>query len=97
MIDVFFESVAEGDPAALRVEDYMARRGAMFIAGHIRKQNFRGKVIEVILSGSMHTKLVSDDYIARMQRYTEEISGRICTFKRLTVPPVTGAINWMLE
>ncbi len=97
MIDVFFESVAEGDPAALRVEDVMARRGAEFIAGHIRLQNFKKDPIEVILSGSMHTKLVSDAYIARMQRYTEELTGRKTVFKRLTVPPVTGAINWMLE
>ena len=97
MIDVFFESLAEGDPEAARVSDYMARRGAEFIAGHIKKQNFTGKVIEVILSGSMHTKLVSDAYIAQMKAYTEELTGRKTEFKRLTVPPVTGAINWMLE
>ena len=31
------------------------------------------------------------------KEYTEAITGRRCDFKRLTVPPVTGAINWMLE
>ena len=97
MIDVFFESLAEGDAEAARVSDEMARRGAQFIAGHILQQRFSGLVIEVILSGSMHTKLVSDAYIAKMKAYTEEITGRKCDFKRLTVPPVTGAINWMLE
>ena len=97
MIDVFFESLAEGDAEAAKVSDYMARRGAQFIAGHIRKQHFEGDVIEVVLSGSMHTKLVSDAYIAKMKAYTEELTGRKCDFKRLTVPPVTGAINWMLE
>jgi N-acetylglucosamine kinase-like BadF-type ATPase len=97
MIDVFFESLAEGDAETAKVSDYMARRGAEFIAGHIRKQHFAGDVIEVILSGSMHTKLVSDAYIAQMKAYTEELTGRKCEFKRLTVPPVTGAINWMLE
>ena len=97
MIDVFFESLAEGDKEAARVSDLMARRGAEFIAGHIRRQRFTGEVIEVILSGSMHTKLVSDAYIAQMKAYTEALTGRKCDFKRLTVPPVTGAINWMLE
>ena len=97
MIDVFFESLAEGDAPAKGVSDYMAQRGAEFIAGHIRKQHFTEDVIEVVLSGSMHTKLVSDEYIAQMQRITEELTGRKCVFRRLTVPPVTGAINWMLE
>ena len=97
MIDVFFESLAEGDPETARVNDYMARRGAEFIAGHIRNQQFGGEVIEVVLSGSMHTKLVSDAYIETMKNYTEALTGRKCLFKRLTVPPVTGAINWMLE
>ena len=97
MIDVFFESLAEGDEETARVSDGMARRGAQFIAGHIFRQHFTGEVIEVVLSGSMHTKLVSDEYIAAMQKYTEDLTGRKCEFKRLTVPPVTGAINWMLE
>ena len=97
MIDVFFESLAEGDVPAVRMSDRMARRGAAFIAGHIRSRTFYGREIEVILSGSMHTKLVSDEYIDQMRRYTEELTGRRCVFKRLTVPPVTGAINWMLE
>ena len=97
MIDVFFEALAEGDAPAKGVSDYMAERGARFIAGHIRKQHFTEDVIEVVLSGSMHTKLVSDEYIAQMQALTETLTGRKCRFTRLTVPPVTGAINWMLE
>ncbi len=97
MIDVFFESLAEGDAPAKGVSDYMAERGAEFIAGHIRKQHFTDEVIEVVLSGSMHTKLVSDEYIAQLQARTEALTGRKCRFTRLTVPPVTGAINWMLE
>lgn len=97
MIDVFFEALAEGDGPAKGVSDYMAERGAEFIAGHIRTQTFTEEVIEVVLSGSMHTKLVSDEYIAQMQALTETLTGRKCRFTRLTVPPVTGAINWMLE
>ena len=97
MIDVFFEALAEGDGPAKGVSDYMCARGAEFIAGHIRKQHFTDDVIEVVLSGSMHTKLVSDAYIARMQEITERLTGRKTKFTRLTVPPVTGAINWMLE
>ncbi|MBQ7637757.1 MAG: hypothetical protein IJS90_02500 [Clostridia bacterium] len=97
MIDVFFEALAAGDEAAKAISDNMARRGAEFIAGHIIKQNFTEDVIDVILSGSMHTKLVSDEYIELIKQYTEASTGRKCEFKRLTVPPVTGAINWMLE
>jgi len=97
MIDVFFEALSSGDEAAKEINENMAQRGAEFIAGHIFRQNFKEDVIEVILSGSMHTKLVSDEYIELMKRKTEAITGRKCDFKRLTVPPVTGAINWMLE
>lgn len=97
MIDVFFESLAEGDEEAKRMALVMAQRGAEFITGHIRNQNFREEEIEVILSGSMHTKLVPDAYVALLKEKTQALSGRKCVFKRLTVPPVTGCIHWMLE
>ena len=97
MIDVFFEALAEGDPAAREVAEGMAERGAEMIAGHIRRQKFAADPVEVVLSGSMHTKLVPDWYVALLKEKTEEKSGRRCFFSRLTVPPVTGCIHWMLE
>ncbi|MBR5409740.1 MAG: hypothetical protein IK104_03645 [Clostridia bacterium] len=96
MIDVYFDALAEDDPAARAVAEVMADRGAAFIAAHIRKQRFVGSV-EVVLSGSMHTKLLPDWYVALMKEKTEALSGRKCFFRRLTVPPVTGCINWILE
>ena len=97
MIDVYFDALAQGDPAARQVADVMASRGAAFIAGHIGKRRFAGDAVEVILSGSMHTKLVPDWYVDLMKEKTEALSGRKCDFRRLTVPPVTGCINWILE
>lgn len=97
MIDAFFEALAAGDEAAKVINETMAQRGAEFIAGHINRQTFTEDVIEVILSGSVHIKLVSDEYIEMMKNKTEALTGRKCCFKRLTVPPVTGTINWMLE
>lgn len=97
MIDVFFEALASGDKAADTINETMAQRGAEFIAGHVNRQTFTEDVIEVILSGSVHIKLVSDEYIEMMKNKTEALTGRKFSFKRLTVPPVTGTINWMLE
>ena len=97
MIDVYFDALAEEDPAAMDIAEVMAQRGAAFIAGHIKKQHFTDKKIQVVLSGSMHTKLLPDWYVALLKEKTENLSGRACFFKRLTVPPVTGCINWILE
>ena len=97
MIDVFFDALAAGDARTAEVAERMADRGAQFIAGHIHRQRFDDEVIEVVLSGSMHTKLVPDSYIDMLQKKTEAYGGRKCKFIKLTVPPVTGCINWLLE
>ena len=53
--------------------------------------------MNVVLSGSIHTKLPSDIYKNLLKERTEAISGRKFKFITLDVPPVTGCINWMLE
>lgn len=97
LIDIFFDAVNSGDRAALDVVDEMADRGAKFITSHIIKSRFDGEAVEVVLSGSIHTKLPSEVYISKLKARTEALSGRRCNFTKLTVPPVTGCINWMLE
>lgn len=97
LIDVFFDAVNAGDEAALDVVDVMAENGAKFIAGHVKNQKFDGDVIDVVLSGAIHTKLPSEVYIEKLMVRAEELGGRKLNCIKLTVPPVTGCINWMLE
>lgn len=97
MLDIFFEALNNGDAAALEIADVMADRGAQFICAHIRNQKFDDEVIQVVLSGSMHCKLPSDVYVNKLIAKTEELSGRKLEFIKLSVAPVMGCINWMLE
>ena len=97
MIDIFFDAFNAGDPAAVDVGVEMAQRGAEFIAAHLKNGNFTDETVEVVLSGSIHTKLPSDVYIANLHERAEALSGRKLKFIKLTVPPVTGCINWILE
>lgn len=97
LIDIFLEAGAAGDEAALEIAEEMAVRGAQFINSHLIKQQFDAPCVDVVLSGSIHTKLPSDFYISMMKEKTEALSGRKLNFIKLSVPPVTGCINWMLE
>lgn len=97
MIGIFFEALNDRDEAAEEIADKMAERGAQYICAHIKSQQFDDDIIEIVLSGSIHTKLPSDRYIDRLIKRTCETSGRKCSFSKLTVPPVIGCINWLLE
>lgn len=97
MIDIFFDALNAGDPAAAACGEEMAVRGAEYIAAHLKKGRFTDDPVEVVLSGSIHTKLPSDRYIEALHEKAEALSGRKLKFIKLTVPPVTGCINWMLE
>ena len=97
MIDIFFAALNEGDAAAVSLCEKMALRGAQFIAAHIKKQHFEADEVEVVLSGSIHIKLPSEVYIDMLHAKAESLSGKKLKFVKLTVPPVTGCINWMLE
>lgn len=97
LIDIFFEAVNEGDAAAVMLCERMAERGARFIAAHVKKHRFDEAEVEVVLSGSIHIKLPSELYIDMLHAKAESLSGKKLKFIKLTVPPVTGCINWMLE
>jgi len=92
----FFEAANNDDAEALKVIEEMAQRGADFICGHVNKMNF-GDEINVVLSGSIHTKLPSQKYTDRMAELVAERTGRKFNFIKLNCAPVTGCINWLLE
>lgn len=97
LIVSFFDAANNGDEAALAVIEEMAQRGADFICGHVKAMNFNCDVINVVLSGSIHTKLPSYKYTERMAELVAEKTGRKFNFIKLDCAPVTGCVNWLLE
>ena len=97
LIDFFFDAAKLGDKKTLPIVEEMAQRGSDLIAAHAKQLNFECDEIEVVLSGSIHTKLPSDIYIDRLKELCVEKSGRKMKFIKLTQPPVTGCINWILQ
>ncbi len=97
LIDFFFDAAKLGDKAVLDVIDKMASRGAALIAAHLNTNNFTDDVVEVVLSGSIHTKLPSEIYIKALMEKASAAGGRKLKFIKLTQPPVTGCINWIFQ
>ncbi len=97
LIVSFFDAANNGDEAALLVIEEMAQRGADYICGHVKAMNFDCEVINVVLSGSIHTKLPSYKYTDRMAELVAEKTGRKFNFIKLQCAPVTGCVNWLLE
>ena len=97
LIVSFFEAANSGDEAAMLVIEEMAQRGADYICGHINAMTFDCDVINVVLSGSIHTKLPSEKYTGRMAQLVEERTNRKFNFIKLDCAPVVGCINWLLE
>ena len=97
LIVSFFEAANNDDEAALLVIEEMAQRGADYICGHVKAMNFECDVINVVLSGSIHTKLPSQKYTDRMAELVAERTGRKFNFIKLQCAPVTGCVNWLLE
>lgn len=98
LIDIFFDALNSGDAVAEAICDEMAERGADYICAHLKTQNFKSDVVNVVLSGSMHTKLPSDKYIESLKNKCNSRSGnKKLEFVKLSSSPVMGCINWMLE
>ncbi len=97
LIVSFFEAANNDDECALAVIEEMAQRGADYICGHINAMTFDCDVINVVLSGSVHTKLPSHKYTDRMAELVAEKTGRKFNFIKLQCAPVTGCVNWLLE
>ncbi len=97
LISFFFAAAAQGDAPAMRYIDVMAQRGAELISALIKQLNFAGDEVEVVLSGSMHTKLPNDVYLAKLAEQAESLSGRKIQFIKLDKAPVTGCVNWIFQ
>jgi len=96
-IDFFFEALNADDPSALRIAREMAERGAQLISAHIRQLDFDGEFVEVVLAGSVHTKLPSGKYVDIMEGLVPRMCGRQVRFRILDKDPVYGCVNWILQ
>ncbi len=97
LIDFFFDAAKLGDKVVLDIIELMAERGAALITAHLNTLNFTDDVVEVVLSGSIHTKLPSEIYLKALMEKATQASGRKLKFIKLTQPPVTGCVNWIFQ
>ena len=97
LISFFFAAAQSGDAPAMRYIDVMAKRGAELICALIKQMNFAGDEVEVVLSGSMHTKLPNTVYLEKLSEQAQSMSGRKINFIKLDKAPVTGCINWIFQ
>lgn len=97
LINAFFAAANSGDAVVLDAVEEMAERGAALIAAHALQMNFSDDPIEVVLSGSIHTKLPSEVYVNILERKVKQRVPREFKFIKLTRPPVTGCINWIFQ
>lgn len=95
LLDFFFEAANMGDKPVMKFVDELAQRGAYLIAAHANSLDFDDEV-EVVLSGSIHTKLPSDVYIDLMIEKAQALTSKKLKFSKLTAAPVFGCINWIL-
>lgn len=96
-IDFFFDAAKLGDKAVLDIIDAMALRGAQLINAHLNTLNFTDETVEVVLSGSMHTKAFSQLYVDALIKKATEVCSRKLSFIKLDQPPVTGCVNWIMQ
>lgn len=97
LIDAFFAGVDEEDAACLEILEQMSERSARLIAAHANQLRFDGDEIEVVLSGSILTKLPSERYLEKIREKVAQYSDRRFSFIKLSVPPVMGCINWIMQ
>ena len=97
LIDCFFIGVDEQDAACLDILDRMATRSADLILAHANQLQFDGDEIEVVLSGSILTKLPSGRYLDAIREKVSSRSTRSFRYIKLTEPPVVGCLNWILQ
>lgn len=96
MVSFFFEAAKQGDKPALAYCERMAERGAQLIAALSRELDF-GDEVEVVLSGSINVKLDNKAYLDMLLSKAEAMSGKKLKFIKLTQPPVTGCVNWIMQ
>ena len=97
LVGFFFEAAKQGDKPALEYCERMAERGARLIAALSKELNYGDGEVEVVLSGSINVKLDNKAYLDMLLEKAEKYSGKKLKFIKLTQPPVTGCVNWILQ
>jgi len=97
LIDFFFEASKMGDKPVLKAIDEMSERGADYIVSHLNSLNFGDGEVEVVLSGSIHTKLPNEVYLDCLKKKIAERSDKKVKYIKLTQAPVTGCVNWIFQ
>ena len=97
LIDAFFAGVDEEDAACMEILEMMSERSARLIVAHANQLQFDGDEIEVVLSGSILTKLPSEKYLEAICKKVARYSDRRFMYFKLVVPPVMGCINWIMQ
>lgn len=97
LLRMFFTAVNAGDAPALQAVEEMAQRGSDMIAALAKQLTFTADAVEVVLSGSIHTKLDSGVYLNRLQELARAKSEKPLQFILLQAAPVTGCINWIMQ
>ncbi len=97
LIDFFFDASKLDDEPVMEVIEEMAQRGCDLITSHIRQLNFAGDEVEVVLSGSVHTKLPNEKYLDRMYELVSKATDKKVKFVKIANPPVVGCVNWIFQ
>ena len=97
LIDFFFAASKMGDKPVLKAIDEMSDRGADYIVAHLNTLNFGEGEVEVVLSGSIHTKLPNEVYLDCLKKKIAERSDKKVKYIKLTQAPVTGCVNWIFQ
>ena len=97
LIDFFFAASKMDDAPVLRAIDEMSERGADYIVSHLNSLNFGDGEVEVVLSGSIHTKLPNEVYLDSLKKKIAERSDKNVKYIKLTQAPVTGCVNWIFQ
>ncbi len=97
LTDTFFEALNEGDKEAYSICLDMVDNCSDLISAHLKRQVFNGDATEVILSGSMNTKMKNEIFIDLLKKECYKKSGKNLSFVKLAAAPVTGCVNWILE
>lgn len=97
LIDFFFEASKMNDKPVLAAIDEMSERGADYIVSHLNSLNFGDGEVEIVLSGSIHTKLPNEVYLDCLKKKIGERSEKKVKYIKLTQAPVTGCVNWIFQ
>ncbi|MBL4937831.1 hypothetical protein JK636_19165 [Clostridium sp. YIM B02515] len=96
LVEIFFIALNEGDAECNKIAHKMASKGAVYISAMLENLRFEGNV-NIILSGSIHSKADSARYIDLLTKELENKHGSIFNFHILETEPVDGTRNWIEE